>query len=616
MKDRGKHAAAALPGSGYRRPDILSANSLRVGPLTGEDGEDLGTYDFSSLLEDCPRSLLEDLVQGFATAAGPGGRWRTASSVRRGASTTRSVARSIASSHTGVSSIRDVTPEVYSCLVEMFKEPSAPDALTNALRLVLLDTLGLPASTRRALYAPNRSKRMRRAAAAKYSRAEFRRIRSAARRHVVAAEARILPNIQDLSQFRDGLEPPDCMKFELADRTWTKGELLDFLARTGVMPPSLAVSKQRVRRLVHKALGLARRQQMPLALYLSSREARSLAILIACERGWNASSIFRIDLARVSRADDRTTGHPVYTVELEKPRRAKNRYESETLAGRQAASFERAVSLTQPARDTLENLGHPTSLLLVARASGRTRHPTGLFITSLLDIPSLSRRWNQKVHVPGNDNKVPRVDMRLLRSSWQGLRRRSTQNTQDVHERDYIMGDALARATAMREVEQGELELVAEADETMARRIDAAAIAALRDDPAAVPGLTERQAVDLVTGRLDTDGGFACLDIMHSPHEEDCGGRCTMSFLLCVVCPLSVSTPDHIPMQLAVVDVLEGAAAAVHGTAREGEFDLHVVRHKSVLRKWTPAELEHARSRVTASHHDAAERLLQREFDV
>ena len=424
MKARGKHAAAALPGSGYRRPDILSANSLRVGPLTGEDGEDLGTYDFSSLLEDCPRSLLEDLVQGFATAAGPGGRWRTASSVRRGASTTRSVARSIASSHTGVSSIRDVTPEVYSCLVEMFKEPSAPDALTNALRLVLLDTLGLPASTRRALYAPNRSKRMRRAAAAKYSRAEFRRIRSAARRHVVAAEARILPNIQDLSQFRDGLEPPDCMKFELADRTWTKGELLDFLARTGVMPPSLAVSKQRVRRLVHKALGLARRQQMPLALYLSSREARSLAILIACERGWNASSIFRIDLARVSRADDRTTGHPVYTVELEKPRRAKNRYESETLAGRQAASFERAVSLTQPARDTLENLGHPTSLLLVARASGRTRHPTGLFITSLLDIPSLSRRWNQKVHVPGNDNKVPRVDMRLLRSSWQGLRRR------------------------------------------------------------------------------------------------------------------------------------------------------------------------------------------------
>ena len=85
---------------------------------------------------------------------------------------------------------------------------------------------------------------------------------------------------------------------------------------------------------------------------------------------------------------------------------------------------------------------------------------------------------------------------------------------------------------------------------------------------------------------------------------------------MCLACPNAVSTPAHRPKQLALAQALVNAAAALYGTSRDGQYDLHLLRVRSLIEQATPAEIKEARSAITAGHIEVAERLLRREFDV
>ena len=106
-----KKRTVKKPGPGYRRPSTLSADGLTVGPLVGEASEDLGTYEFRDV--PAPSGLLLPLVAGLERAAGPGGRWRARSSVEAGAKIAQRLATDIAAQHPEVTSIKDLTPEVF-----------------------------------------------------------------------------------------------------------------------------------------------------------------------------------------------------------------------------------------------------------------------------------------------------------------------------------------------------------------------------------------------------------------------------------------------------------------------------------------------------------------------
>ena len=51
-RDRNRHSSFPEPDD--ERPSALSADGLTVGPLLGEDGEDMGTYPFAGPLSDAP----------------------------------------------------------------------------------------------------------------------------------------------------------------------------------------------------------------------------------------------------------------------------------------------------------------------------------------------------------------------------------------------------------------------------------------------------------------------------------------------------------------------------------------------------------------------------------
>ena len=92
---RGRNRRISFPEPDDERPSALSADGLTVGPLLGEDGEDMGTYPFAVLLSVASPGLVLPLVAGFARAVSPGGRWRRRSSAIQVAGALRAFVREI-----------------------------------------------------------------------------------------------------------------------------------------------------------------------------------------------------------------------------------------------------------------------------------------------------------------------------------------------------------------------------------------------------------------------------------------------------------------------------------------------------------------------------------------
>ena len=148
----------------------------------------------------------------------------------------------------------------------------------------------------------------------------------------------------------------------------------------------------------------------------------------------------------------------MFLVDLDKPRRGPDaRFFSNAFTGGRAKVWERAVSLTQPARDTLAVLGHPTDKLFIAvTLTNRSTHPTGLFRTDWAHFGGLTDAWNQSVEVTGDNGRPLRVTLSRLRLSEQVLNEKSSQNTQAMSENVYRLRDPQTHAKARKVVLQGQ----------------------------------------------------------------------------------------------------------------------------------------------------------------
>ena len=607
----------SFPEPGDERPSALSADGLILGPLLGEDGEDMGTYDFTSLLPDCPLGLLLPLVAGLARTAGPVGPWRSRSSVRQGAADVRSFTLHIVARHPQLDSIEDLSPEIYRDWFQGVRSRTVWPGFIVRMRTILEHTDGVPRETLQAVRTMRASK-PNQGASRRYSRSEFRRMRSALRATAFAGYSRVTPNAAALATYLAGEEPDDATRWQLLDEVFSRGEFLAYLARTGRLPDAYMGAQHRAQVPVRASLGCGPGVGTRAALFPTTSEMFALGALIACERGWNRSTISALDLSTAERIDNGEGQRAAYRVELDKPRRGPGRrYTQQILTTRQARLWEMAVALTQPARDTLASLGHPTSRLLVASShiSG-TAGPAGLFVTDWLTQADGSFSWRRQAKLTADDGSPLRVTFPRLRKTWLGMHRRPSLNTREVLDQSYLRNDPEVLEIARQQVEQEQIDRDADAKQNLARRIGTDTLAAVRDGVDYVSGISPEQAGDVLGGRLDTPGAVSCLDIHHSPHPEDEGGDCTVSPLMCLMCPNAVSTPAHLPKQLALAQVLENAAAALYGTSRDGQYDLHLLRVRSLIEQATPAEIDEARSAVTDRHIEIAERLLRREFDI
>lgn len=602
------HTAAVLPPAGYRRPPLLGADGLTV-DVVGERGEALGRFNFSDT--DAPLELTEALVGGFARLAGPGGEWGSVATVRNAASVLRRFAREVSAANPEVTTIGDVTPEVWWAWRSVVESNNRWPAQINQCRTLLRNTEGLPRTTQRAINAsaPKPKKRTYDA----YSKDEFRQIRSAARRTVAAATKRIVTNVEVLAQYRSGENQGEPELIRTRSRTWTRGEILDHLSLTGKAPdlgsPSGATSRQ-----ARVGLGVAGRY-IKEALFLTTAEVYALMILFVCEHGYNASVLGSMTVGG-GRADNLDSDDPVYLVDLDKPRRGSGaRFFTNAFTGTGAGLWESAVLLTQPARDALTALGHPTDKLLISGTVGRSTHPTGVFKTEWPNRGNhAADRWNRSTGVIGDDGRPLRVTLSRLRLTEQVLNQKSSQNRPEVSERVYRLPDPQTRARAREVILQGQTDALQHALATVRMRtITPSELAEARTDPtnlARTLGVEPEKVALLMNGQLDTATG-ACLDYTNSPFEESPNEPCRASFLNCFACPNAVATQEHLPRLVLLYDTLVDRSSAV----TQQEWQVHYVGHFARLEELlthhvNEAEITAARATVSNADRETVQRLL------
>ena len=176
-----KNRRISFPEPGDERPSALSADGLTVGPLLGEDGEDMGTYNFRPLASDCPPGLVLPLVAGFARAVSPGGRWRRRSSAIKVAGDLRAFVREIVKLYPDLEAIEDLRPEMYQAWFWEVRSGAVWPGRIVTVRGLLEEARGVPQDTLQRVRTLKASKPDH-GASQPYSRSEFRRIRSALRK--------------------------------------------------------------------------------------------------------------------------------------------------------------------------------------------------------------------------------------------------------------------------------------------------------------------------------------------------------------------------------------------------------------------------------------------------
>ncbi|MGP3941885.1 hypothetical protein [Streptomyces sp. 6N106] len=346
-----------------------------------------------------------------------------------------------------------------------------------------------------------------------YPEAEFDQVKTAARRMFRAARLRIEENAGHLKRWRAG-EIPE------GSREWKLGEALDLLARTGDLPEY--TDKNGCATLIapfRRILGGTKAAVTWQRLFLSRMEACALGVLLMAEYGWNLSVI---DGAGVPRAapDQGEDGHPTYRIPLEKQRRGVgHHYETRNVTDHGASSpgrlITQALEATRFARAIVEDLAPGTDRLVVWRTTTRNRTdsrrydshpPVGHFHFGV--HTDTAKEWAKRQGLDGSPFRRGRRTVNALD------RREPGQNSQDTHDRHYVLPD--------KQVQTRSMEIIAAGAEDAADRARKAVLTAqMRNEP---------DPQDLPTATTD------CSDYQNSPYPAPDGGCAVPSFLGCLAC--------------------------------------------------------------------------------
>ena len=607
--------AAVTPPAGYSRPAALDPDTLCVTYQT-EDG-DTKTYDFGAI--DAPEGVVKPLAAAFAKASGPASSWKQDSTVQSGWEAAKRFLLFIAGEHPDVSAVTDLTADIWADWRDFADPPSGAGKYAYHVRTLLGGVAGLPARTRMAMNGPLPKPAKRKTVA--YTRSEVDRIVSAARRTLRAAETRIGANLQARDLWRAGMEPPDAARVRFkGGRVWSHGEVVDYLSRTARMPAGFKGLPAACISVLREALGLdpAARSFRP-ALFPTVHETYAAMILLVHAKGLNGSVMARIRLGDIRSFPGLKPHQTIYSVAVTKPRRGNVPQPPETFSGSSERLLRRILEISQPARDTLTELGYPEDRLLVAalERDDSPRHPSGMFATNWHDTHGAAAVWHKRVPVSDEHGKPIRVTLQRMRLAVQVDREQAMGNSLEVSVNTYRGPDPQTHAKAQPVVTQGLHDALNDAQRRAAALVTETEAKAARADPATLAarfGISQQDAKALIDGRLNT-ATTACLDIMHSPHPDDKGGLCTASWLICVECPNAVVAPDHIPRIVATRDALVEAARSSTPSAKV-RYGRHVAAFDDLLSHVPAPELRRARATVTAADIERAAKLLSRKLDT
>lgn len=351
---------------------------------------------------------------------------------------------------------------------------------------------------------------------------EFRAIRIAARRTFRSALLRIRENTEHLQAWRSGGIPA-------GSPHWAIGQALDLLARTGDLPrrPSSAGKSREVRASYATVLGGGDPDHTWKRLFLTRLEAGALGVLLVTEFGFNASTMSELRIPRAIPDSGETSGVRVYRLELEKRRRhTGHHFESRNITDHGADSPGRLISdaleVTAAARAYVAGRDAGIDRLLVWRSG--SRHEATSAVGELIRVgpfglgvsTEAAARWAEQQGLPGKVLRRGRKTVNVVH------RREPGQNTQDTHDRAYVLPDPQTHQAAVEVITAGVTDAVEAARMTVLR-------AQLADEPRA----SEQETATA-----------SCSDFEHSPFTPQ-GSGCGASFLLCTACPNARVAPVH-----------------------------------------------------------------------
>ena len=426
-----------------------------------------------------------------------------------------------------------------------------------------------------------------------YTEAEFDEIKAAARRMFRSALLRIRENAQHLERWRQGDYYPE------GSQGWLVGQALDILARTGDLPRSFHRDgrPRTVIRKYAKVLGGQKPEATWQRLFLSRMEAVALGVLLMAEYGWNLSVI---DHAEVPRAlpDLGEDGHPTYRIPLEKYRRGVGRhYETRNVTDDGAASpgrlITQALEATRFARAIVEDLAPGANRLVVWRThklgrqqAGQDRlPPVGHFHFGI--HTNYTKEW---AHAHGFDGAPFQRGRRTVNALD---RRQPGQNSQETHDRSYVLVDKRVQAEAVEVIAAG-------AEDATLRARKAVLAAELRDQPT---------AGDVETATAD------CSDYDNGPHPAPEGG-CGASFLMCLGCQNARVHPGHHGRLAHLHTALTNLRSALAPPVWQADWGETHERLEDLRDKLGHGTWTQALSRVDDADRELIDHLLTGNFDT
>lgn len=529
--NRGREAA--LPGGTHRRPESLDG---LVVTHVNEKGDAIAAYDFSRLA--APVALQRELAEIVADRVRPTGAWRNLPTSKQGFEMLVQFTRWLSEQEQVPARIAEFEVALWLRWRLSLPETTAGRRALRITRMLLLGHPDLSPAVRREM-----SKRVPRDKAVEqsYSDEEVRQIAARARRVFRQAEQRIHANVRHLADFREG-------RFAAGTDDQLLGDALDVLADTGDVPFNVSPNGMRsVKKSFARVLGGEKAEHTWQRLYLADHEALAAMLVLACEQGWNFTSINEL---RVPSQFGSDAAKPLYRVELEKRRRrSPHRYETRTLADDGTRSsgrlLTRVISVTQPARDLRAAHGAPSDVLFLAhvRRFLLVEDRSRLITTGVGDQAMVS--WGRETG--------SRVNFRRLRKAVNvRYQRRPNQNSQDTHDSVYVLTESTTRQDAEATIVRGINAAIRQAD----------AFASVRDTDDAV-------AEDTATA--------ACTDLLHSPFSP-WGVPCAVSFLLCLACPSAVVMPKHLPRLAYLHECLSALRSSVSPQSWAADWAEHYQR--------------------------------------
>ncbi|MFE9501288.1 hypothetical protein ACFYO6_02055 [Streptomyces anthocyanicus] len=423
---------------------------------------------------------------------------------------------------------------------------------------------------------------------------EFRQIKAAARRTFRSALLRIRENTEYLNAWRNG-------EFVRGSKEWEFGEALDLLARTGDLPRRTSANG-RTRTVVPrymKVLGGGRPEDTWKRLFLTRLEAGALGVVLVTEFGFNGTTMSEMPVPRAVPDSGEKSGTKVYRLELEKRRRhAGHHFESRNLTDHGADSAGRLISdaleATAHARAYVADRAPEIDRLLVWRSKGNRSATATNSVGELIRVgpfglgadTAAASLWAQQQGLPSKVLRRGRKTVNVVH------RREPGQNTQDTHDRVYVLPEPQVQEAAGEVIADG----VSDAVEAARRTVLQARLADAQQD-----------------GDQET-ATASCSDYEHSPFTPP-GAGCGASFLLCTACPNARVAPVHHPRLAYLHAALENLRSVLDpATWMADWYDAHA--RLEDLRLRLGAEVwKQAQQRVSDWDRQIIDDLLNGHFD-